>query len=176
MLCEVCGKNTATTYIKTVINGKVTEKHLCAQCAAKEGTGGFFTNPLSDMLTSIFGDEAPVGIGTQQKRCACCGSDFSDIVSTGKLGCSECYETFFDDLLPYFKRIHGSVRHIGKALPEKAEESDKENVKQEKKEKKTAAETLESLKEKLSELIKAENFEEAAVIRDKIKKLTGGKR
>ncbi len=91
MLCEECKAREATTYVKTVINGKVTEKHLCPECAAKsEFAAAFnFQNPLSGMLTSIFGDSVPGGIGAENKRCECCGSDFNDIVSTGRLGCSQ---------------------------------------------------------------------------------------
>ena len=55
MYCENCGKNVATTYIKRVVNGIKTEKHLCSKCAMELGLtsqSGGFTN----MLTSMFGD------------------------------------------------------------------------------------------------------------------------
>lgn len=35
MRCEHCNQNEATTYIKQNINGKVTEMHLCRDCAEK---------------------------------------------------------------------------------------------------------------------------------------------
>lgn len=37
MKCERCGKNEATFYFKSNINGKITEQHLCAGCAGKLG-------------------------------------------------------------------------------------------------------------------------------------------
>ena len=37
MKCERCGKNEATFYFKSNINGKITEQHLCADCAGKLG-------------------------------------------------------------------------------------------------------------------------------------------
>lgn len=37
MKCERCGKNEATFYFKSIINGKITEQHLCADCAGKLG-------------------------------------------------------------------------------------------------------------------------------------------
>ena len=37
MKCERCGKNEATFYFKGNINGKITEQHLCADCAVKLG-------------------------------------------------------------------------------------------------------------------------------------------
>ncbi len=39
MICDRCKKNVATTYIKTNINGNVTEKHLCSECARVEDMG-----------------------------------------------------------------------------------------------------------------------------------------
>ena len=37
MKCEHCGKNEATFYYKSNINGAVTEQHLCADCAKALG-------------------------------------------------------------------------------------------------------------------------------------------
>ena len=37
MRCDRCGKNEATFYYKSNINGKVEEKHLCSDCAEKLG-------------------------------------------------------------------------------------------------------------------------------------------
>ena len=37
MKCEHCGKNEATFYYKSNINGVVKEVHLCADCAAELG-------------------------------------------------------------------------------------------------------------------------------------------
>ena len=34
MKCDRCGKNEATFHYKTNINGRVTEAHLCPDCAA----------------------------------------------------------------------------------------------------------------------------------------------
>lgn len=38
MRCDRCGKNEATFYYKSNINGKVTQVHLCPQCAEELGT------------------------------------------------------------------------------------------------------------------------------------------
>lgn len=68
MKCERCGKNDATFYYKSNINGRVTEKHLCRDCARELGytesfrpmrlfDDGFFTRPfgLLDSLLDGFG-------------------------------------------------------------------------------------------------------------------------
>ena len=36
MKCEKCGKNMANVHYKTNINGKITEKHLCSECAEEK--------------------------------------------------------------------------------------------------------------------------------------------
>ncbi len=164
MLCEKCKKNNATTHIKSVINGKVTEKYLCDECAASEGLVSQNSATLSDFLSSIFNDN--FGIGDYNKpvtRCEVCGSSLSDITKSGRLGCSRCYETFKTELLPYLKRVHGSTKHTGKSI-EQTETAEKPASKESE---------LKSLKEELSSLVKAEKFEEAAVVRDKIKAMEG---
>ena len=37
MKCENCGKNEVTFMYQSNINGKITEKHLCSECAEKLG-------------------------------------------------------------------------------------------------------------------------------------------
>ena len=156
MLCERCGKNHATTHIKTVVNGVKKEYNLCSVCAAKEG---YSNNSLSGMLASMFGEVSPTELLTPKTKCPVCGRTFSDIAKTGKVGCSECYDTFYDQLLPYLKRVHGSTIHVGR-IPETAPSVEK-----------TPKSTLEDLKNELSRLVAEEKYEQAAVVRDKIKEM-----
>lgn len=161
MLCEKCGKMAATTHIHSVVNGIVTEKHLCGYCAASENYGDIKGNNLSQMLSSMFGDALGTVSASQLTRCSCCGSTFSDIAKSGKCGCAECYTTFYEQLLPYFKRVHGSTKHIGK-IPNRVtslDSNDKDGV--------------ESLRMLLSQLVSEEKYEQAAIVRDKIKNLEG---
>ncbi len=113
MLCQCCGKNPATTYIKTVSGGKLTEYALCPECALQLGCGNFFAGlgyRLDGIIGEFFGNEEE----NDEVRCRCCGSSFSDIVRSGRVGCAECYRTFYDRLLPIIRQIHGSDTHRGK--------------------------------------------------------------
>lgn len=161
MHCEKCGKNNATTHIKTVVNGVIIEKHLCDFCAFKDGYGDFKGNNLSKILSSMFGDASEYLNESQQIRCSCCGLLFSDIAKSGKCGCPECYTTFYNQLLPYLKRVHGSIKHIGKTPNYKTLDT------------KQCTETVEGLRSLLNQLVSEEKYEQAAEVRDKIKKLTG---
>lgn len=156
MLCEKCGKNHATTHIKTVVNGVAQEYNLCPYCAAKYG---YTTNSLAGMLASMFGEISSGELSKQQTKCSVCGSAFSDIAKTGKVGCSECYTVFYDELLPYLKRVHGSTNHSGK-VPECAPIAVKPQT-----------ETVDELRKQLNRLVAEEKYEQAAVIRDKIKEM-----
>lgn len=158
MLCQKCGKNTATTHIHSVINGVASEIDLCAKCAADSGYSSHTKNPLVDMLASVFGDNFAIESPLAKVRCECCGSVFADIAHTGKVGCALCYSTFKKELLPYIKRVHGTTKHIGKKPSNEALVVAK-------------TDELAVLRDKLRELVEKENFEEAAIIRDEIKKV-----
>ena len=54
MRCDRCGKNEATFYYKSNINGKVTQIHLCPQCAEELGYTDSFRS--AGMTGGLFGD------------------------------------------------------------------------------------------------------------------------
>ena len=161
MLCQKCGKNNATTHIKTVINGTVTELNLCGYCAAKEGYTAFSKGSISNLFASMLGNSMEMGSRVSTRKCSFCGASFADIAETGKVGCSHCYTEFKDELLPYLKRIHGSVKHNGKISGSK--EIMVTN----------GGNRLSELKAKLAKLVANENYEEAAIVRDEIRKEEG---
>ncbi len=161
MLCQKCGKNQATTHYTQIINGKKTEMHLCSQCA---GSGnGTFPSLLSDMF---FGETPYLGFDTGETVCPGCGSTLSRIRSQGKVGCGQCYDTFLDALLPYIRQIHGTDSHVrGVPAPESLSAETPEN-----------AGTEEAvLKKQLADAIAREDYEQAAVLRDKIKECKEGR-
>ena len=53
MKCDRCGKNDATFYYKSNINGRVTETHLCQDCARQMG----YAEPMSSRMGSWFDDD-----------------------------------------------------------------------------------------------------------------------
>ena len=58
MKCEKCGKNEANFYYSSNINGNVTEKHLCTECAAEMGLTqdvyAYANNMFEDMMGGFF--------------------------------------------------------------------------------------------------------------------------
>ena len=53
MKCDRCGKNEATFYYKSNINGRVTETHLCPDCARAMGYAG----SMAGRMSSWFNDD-----------------------------------------------------------------------------------------------------------------------
>ena len=168
MLCQNCKKNEATTHIKRVINGEATESHLCSGCARSLGVGNFFDDfslNLPDIFSGLFGDSTFALGESRMDRCEKCGCCFDDIIKSGSVGCADCYEKFYQKLMPSINRIHGKAKHAGK-VPVRNES--KVQVKE-----KTPEEKLEELNREMEKAVAEQNFERAAIIRDEIKKMKG---
>lgn len=162
MICELCKNHQASTHIKSMVNGEYSELWLCADCASKKGYGNFFAQTgtdFSSFLGNFFGDGLPSR--TSASRCKRCGSSFADIARSGKVGCSECYSEFYDDLLPSIQKIHGNIQHTGKVAANASAD-----VK--------IARKIEKTRQELAIAVKNQNFELAAQLRDKINEMEAG--
>ena len=164
MMCQSCGKAQATTHFKRIINGEVTEGHLCEDCAKALGVNDMFSGfnfSFSDLLSDFFADSPVAALSANSVRCDNCGSSFNDIVKSGRIGCADCYETFFDKLMPSIHRLHGNTKHEGKVpLNAVTNETDEQSK-------------ITALREEMNRAIESEDFEKAASIRDEIKELEG---
>ena len=162
MICDKCKKNNATTIYKQTINGNTTVMHLCSECAAKYGGFNFPANffGTDDLFSQLLFPAYVKNSPDTSKRCPSCGKSFDEIISSGKVGCSNCYLTFENELSPSISKIHGNAEHSGK-LPKGAGE------------KAQKAHKLDSLKKQLQQAIQNEEFEQAAKIRDQIKAMEG---
>ena len=170
MKCQKCGKNQATTHIKTVTNGEYAQYELCSQCAKEMGYTNIFSdmeNEFSSFLGSFFGNALPAR--SQATRCESCGSTYNEIAKTGHVGCANCYDIFGDQLMPSIRRMHGNTTHCGK-VPHSIEYTQVKDITVEEVPEKTDVEVL---KEQLQKAIKDQNFEKAAELRDKIKEMEG---
>lgn len=163
MVCQNCERSEATTHIKRVVNGDTAETHLCTDCAAHLGYGDFFSGfglNLGELFGGILENGLPETKSAKIIRCSKCGCSFEDIVRDGKLGCAQCYTTFYDKLLPSLQRIHGRIEHNGKFSRIAGESTKKKS-------------RLEQLREDLNTAIEEQNFEQAAKFRDEIKGMEG---
>ena len=155
MLCSNCGINDANFHYKHISNGKMKELHLCSDCAKTLGYIKDNENIFS--LPHIFGDvfSSPKHIIA---RCPSCNTGFDTIRRTGFVGCDKCYETFSLPIESMLGKIQPSTHH---------KTNNKEKVFTPQKE----ISPIDKYKQELKSAIESENYEEAAVLRDKIKAL-----
>lgn len=165
MLCEECHKREAVVKFTQVIGNEKKTLNLCRECSEEQGFG----NPLVD-ISKVFGKiiiailsehltsktDQKVREEDKKQVCSGCGLSWADFKTTGRLGCSQCYDTFVGNLKILLRRLHGSNRHIGKKL-----ETDIEEKK----------ESVVLLKKKLQRAVEKEEYELAAELRDRIREL-----
>jgi len=156
MLCQLCKQKEATVHFTQIVNQQKMEMFVCEQCAAENSKLKINLNML---LSGFMGSGGLGGIANtpvQAVKCKGCGMSIEEFNKTGRLGCSKCYEVFGDSIQAMLKQIHGNVKHHGK-IPARISDSIKQ------------ARELEDLKTRLRQCIQTEDYEQAAIIRDKIK-------
>jgi len=165
MTCQQCNQHPATTHIKRFAGGVAEEFHLCASCAKASGLlGGGFN--LGDLFGGLLGNsvsQQPTAV--QSPRCGACGLSLQEIAQSGCMGCAACYDTFHTQILPTLQRVHSSLQHVGKT-PE-----DGNPVLRERREREH---TLTALREQIAQAVQAEDYEQAAALRDEIRALEQG--
>lgn len=96
---------------------------------------------------------------SQELKCPSCGRTFSEFKKAGKFGCANCYASFGSKVEPILRRVHaGNTKHTGR-IPKRSGKYIQQK------------QLISSHKEELKQLIEEEEFEKAAVLRDKIREL-----
>ncbi|MFH1665399.1 MAG: UvrB/UvrC motif-containing protein [Candidatus Omnitrophota bacterium] len=162
MKCNICGLREATVHLTEVIDDEVTKLHLCEECTKTKSAEMQSHFGLTDLLTGLMDLNPAVGEGQETKgilvECPGCGMTYHDFQETGRLGCGKCYVTFKKKLSELLRKINGSDKHTGK-MPFRGKKVLKDQ------------EDLQRLKKELNELVQAEDFEKAALIRDRIREM-----
>jgi len=158
MLCVICKKLEATVHLTQIDGQKMLKVDLCEACAKTKGVnepGGF---SLTELLLGLDAAKEIVtkSGGEDEAACPACGFTKADFKKSGRLGCAECYAAFSDGMEALLKSMHKGIRHVGKAPAALRQTRD-------------ASERLRLLQKKLEKVISAEDFEQAALLRDEIK-------
>jgi protein arginine kinase activator len=157
MLCCVCKEKEATVHYTQIAGDKIQKVDLCEGCAKSKGVNDPMGFSLADLLLGLgASQEIEQAGGGSELKCPRCGFTQADFKKAGRLGCPECYHTFADALGGLLKTMHKGTRHVGK-VPEALKQT------------RDLSEQVKELQEKLNKAIAAEDFEEAAVLRDEIK-------
>lgn len=170
MKCERCNEREADVHIRHQKGNDIEEHHLCRHCAEQMSRDGLipdmtFDLPIESFLGGLFSGPKPghpVPEGDNPKVsgpvCGRCGLDNSGFRRSGKYGCPDCFKVFHDDLGPLLRKIHGYDIHRGVRPKTACAEP-------------SCIDGLDALKQALSESIEKEEYERAAVIRDKIREI-----
>jgi protein arginine kinase activator len=156
MKCQKCARQATLHITEVVSEDQFEELHLCEECANKylyepqkggAAKAGQPSLPESEEITAL-----------NQRECPNCGIKFVEFRNSGRLGCPQDYQEFHDELATLLENIHGETRHCGKT-PRRLPQN------------KQAQSELIQLRKQLQQAVTKEAYEEAARLRDKIRKL-----
>ena len=163
MKCENCGKNEVTFVFQSNINGQVTEKHLCSECAEKLGYTRAFAAQSQRMMQGMrnlmgggfFGGGLLDSFFAPQNA----------LPGTGFFG-EDLFDDFFSDMPAL------TAAPAEQAEENKEQREQKENLVDEKEQSKFARmRQLNALRLEMKKAVHQEDFERAAQIRDQLRSL-----
>lgn len=163
MLCQSCKQRTATIHLTEIANNQRSETHLCQECAQEQGLTVKTQMPLNELLSTLLSTQpTPAESGeskTKEHACPNCGMTLKRFAKENLLGCAEDYKEFGDALLPLIeKHQNGKSQHTGKT-PSRIPDSSRRDIE------------LTSLRKKLEQAVRNEDYEMAARLRDQIQAL-----
>jgi protein arginine kinase activator len=155
--CQFCS-NPATVHLTDIVEKQKKELHLCQQCAEQHQLVKKQELNLPAILKNLIGQH--LGQQTDELArltCPACGIKYMEFRAQGRLGCPHDYEVFRGGLAPLLQRIHRADRHRGKTPLRSVLAADQ------------MAELVE-LQRRLQKAIDREAYEEAARIRDLLRR------
>jgi protein arginine kinase activator len=164
MKCEVCGLKEAVIHIRQIQKEDTHELHICEDCAREKGLirEEDAELPVTNLLAGLLDgpDEEP-GASKPAPACTRCGTKLADFRKTGKLGCAACFQTFESDLHAILSQMAARPRHAGRLPSLSAADP-------------AAARTdREGLRGELRAAIESEDYERAALLRDRLREIDG---
>lgn len=170
MKCERCGEREATVHTTERSEGFEANRWLCPTCAGldpvggggeDEPGGGDWEGGEKDAALDRFIGQMFAGTaagGDDVPDCPSCGTSYASFRASGRLGCPRCYVAFRRLLLPFLGRFHRQVTHLGKFPVQAAGAASRVGE-------------ITRTRIALEKAVAAEDFEEAARLRDRIRDL-----
>ena len=162
MNCHMCGEREATIHLLELINGQQKSVWLCGICASgrpdmpqvdpkgEPGRGAGDSPTLASFLGQITdSDHQPAAVAA----CPVCGYEIKTFQATNRLGCAACYPHFRRQIDPIVARYHRHASHLGKAPRQADGRASRQGE-------------MTRVRVALEKAIRAENYEEAARLRD----------
>lgn len=166
MMCEECGVNPAVFHFVTIRNEERTERNLCPACMAKykKQLPGIDIKNLAGILNNLIDGKRSTGREevdpeTEAITCEQCGMSYGEFRKCGMVGCANCYRAFREPMTALLQRIHGNTQHAGR-IPGGVHSGTSIRM------------NIDRLKQQLVKAVAAEEYEQAAKLRDAIRALT----
>jgi len=158
MLCEYCQQNEATIHLTQMVNNQSRELHLCEGCAEESGMNVQNVMSIPEILFGLGASGAVSKENGQPstKSCPHCHMRDCDFKKTSRLGCPRCYEAFAEELGPMLAAMHKGTQHVGK-IPDYLRKNLEKSSR------------CGDLQRALEKAIRDEKYEEAALLRDRIR-------
>lgn len=154
--CDICGKSEATLRVRRVSKAGRADIEICAECAKARGLAE--ARKIDASVPEILADIAQsVDQGDEALVCSGCGMSFAEFKRKGRLGCACCYRAFDKELRPLVRRLQGAVSHVGRTAKTGRRRARNRM-------------TLVRLRAELKAAIAAEDYEQAARLRDELGK------
>jgi protein arginine kinase activator len=158
MKCDVCKKREAVIFLQQVTSESRKEIHLCFECARERGLYAD-GEKLELSFPALLAELVPQKILAQtEKNCPVCGTALSRVTRDHSLGCPECY-TFFAAEIKDIQKKQGIEGAWTGTLPVRLG-----------KQKSTLGDRI-TLQSKLEESLAHEDYEKAAIYRDRLRLL-----
>jgi len=157
MLCCVCKEKEAKVHLTQIVGDKMQKVDLCDECAKQKGVDDPTGSSLAHLLLGL-GATMEESTDATDLKCSHCGFTQADFKKTGRLGCSECYIVFGEALESLLKSMHKGTRHVGKTPNAQRQIRDTQRQ-------------VKSLQDLLNKAVEAEDFEQAAKLRDEMKRI-----
>ncbi|MHC4942357.1 MAG: UvrB/UvrC motif-containing protein [Planctomycetota bacterium] len=155
-MCQKCKKNIASVHLTEMKSGQRNETHLCEECARNMDLPHKHPISLNDLVGALM-EKSHKKRAAEGRETACpdCGITIYEFKKRGRLGCSKDYAFFREELEQLLKKVHGSTKYVGKVPKGRQKQPIYHNE-------------LMRLKGRLKQVVKSEQYEEAAQIRDRI--------
>lgn len=110
---------------------------------------------FNDNANIMFGND-----GFGEKFCDNCNSSLTDILSSGVVGCHNCYIVFKDEIRNFLLQKQGSFNHVGKVATKRFSKQKIEDK-------------IKELEKQKQEAVSSEDFIVAESLKNQIEKLRG---
>lgn len=154
MICKACNKRAAIYHLISIYKNELIETHLCEECYKSSGISPASSNTINNynsILDALVGKDIEKEL--QEKYCSKCGTSLVEFRHSGVLGCSYCYNIFQDEI----KKKYPVKEHYRDSGLKTIDD----------------LQLIKVLNDELKKALQDEQYERAAIIRDKLRKYTG---